>query len=119
LLLSANKSWHDYNESLVEGRVLIDVIFLKSAKDEIKKMYKGKAGAPFRYPHSNIEFVAFLKVGFKIPYRTVQGIVRGLSEYLRIEEMHFTHVTRRILKIKPVRNLGFEEEDDDKPITLG
>ena len=119
--MPANKSWHDYNESLVErGRVLIDVSFLKSANDEIKKMNKAKVGAPFQYPYSYIEFVAFLKVGFKIPYRTVQGIVRGLSEYLRIEEMHFTHIRRRILKIKPsVRNLGFEgEEDDDKPITL-
>jgi hypothetical protein len=116
-----NKSWHDYNESLVErGRVLIDVSFLKSANDGIKKMNKGKVGAPFQYPYSYIEFVAFLKVGFKIPYRTVQGIVRGLSEYLRIEEMHFTHIRRSILKIKPsVRNLGFEEgEEDDKPITL-
>ena len=118
--MQANKSWHDYNESLVErGRVLIDVSFLKSANDEIKKMNKGKVGAPFQYPYSYIEFVAFLKVGFKIPYRTVQGIVRGLSEYLRIEEMHFTHIRRRILKIKPsVRNLGFEGEEDDKPITL-
>jgi hypothetical protein len=105
---------------LVErGRVLIDVSFLKSANDEIKKMNKAKVGAPFQYPYSYIEFVAFLKVGFKIPYRTVQGIVRGLSEYLRIEEMHFTHIRRRILKIKPsVRNLGFEGEEDDKPITL-
>jgi hypothetical protein len=42
-----------------------------------------------------------------------------LSEYLRIEEMHFTHIRRSILKIKPsVRNLGFEGEEDDKPITL-
>ena len=118
--MPANKSWHDYNESLVErGRVLIDVSFLKSANDEIKKMNKGKVGAPFQYPYGYIEFVAFLKVGFKIPYRTVQGIVRGLSEYLRIEEMHFTHIRRSILKIKPsVRNLGFEGEEDDKPITL-
>ena len=118
--MPANKSWHDYNESLVErGRVLIDVSFLKSANDEIKKLNKSKVGAPFQYPHSYIEFVAFLKIGFKIPYRTVQGIVRGLSEYLRIEEMHFTHIRRSILKIKPsVRNLGFEGEEDDKPITL-
>ena len=118
--MPANKSWHDYNESLVErGRVLIDVSFLKSANDEIKKMNKCKVGAPFQYPYSYIEFVAFLKIGFKIPYRTVQGIVRGLSEYLRIEEMHFTHIRRSILKIKPsVRNLGFEGEEDDKPITL-
>ncbi|MFZ0512600.1 MAG: alpha/beta fold hydrolase [Candidatus Nitrosopolaris sp.] len=39
-----NKSWHDYNESLIKrGRVLIDVSFLKSSTKEIKKMNKGKA----------------------------------------------------------------------------
>ena len=50
-----------------------------------------------------------------MPYRA--GIVRGLSEYVRkIEEIHFTHIRRRILKIKPsVGNLDFE---DDDPITL-
>ena len=41
-----NKSWHDYNESLVErGRVLIDVSFLKASNKEIKKMNNGKVGA--------------------------------------------------------------------------
>jgi hypothetical protein len=52
-----------------------------------------------------------------LAYRTVQGIVRGLSDYIRIEEMHFTHIRRRILKIKPTivnLNLG----NDDKPVTL-
>ena len=50
-------------------------------------MNKGKVGAPFS-ALIIIEFVEFLKVGFKIPYRIVQGIVRGLSEYIRIEVMH-------------------------------
>lgn len=115
--MPANKSWHDYNESLIErGRILIDVGFIKSAAKEIKKMNKDKVGAPFQYPDSYIQFLAFLKVGFKIPYRTVQGIVRGLSEYIRIEEMHFTHMRRRILKIEPtVGDLDFE---DGEPITL-
>jgi Transposase DDE domain len=114
-----NKSWHDYNESLIErGRILIDIGFLKSWNKEIKKMNQGKVGAPFEYSHSYIHFLAFIKIGFKIAYRTVQGIVRGLSDYIRIEEMHFTHIRRRVLKIKPssVENLGFEEEDD-KPMT--
>jgi hypothetical protein len=118
-----NKSWHDYNESLIErGRVLMDVGFLKSWNKEIVKMNKGKVGAPFEYSNSYIHFLAFIKIGFKIAYRTVQGIVRGLSEYIRIEEMHFTHIRRRMLKIKPssVRNLGFKEEEEkhDKPIIL-
>jgi hypothetical protein len=73
-----NKSWHDYNESLIErGRVLIDVSFFKSSNDEIKKMNNGKVGAPFRYSDSYVQFLAFLKIGFKIPYRMVQGIVHA------------------------------------------
>jgi hypothetical protein len=112
-----NKSWHDYNESLIErGRVLMDISFLGSSKREIKKMNDGKVGAPFEYSHTYIQFLAFLKIGFKIAYRTVQGIVRGLSDYIRIEEMHFTHIRRRILKFKPsVGNLNL---DNDKPVTL-
>ena len=75
--------------------------------------------SPFEYSHTHIQFLAFLKIGFKIAYRTVQGIVRGLSDYIRIEEMHFTLLRRRILKIKPsVTSLNIDDDDDDEPITL-
>lgn len=117
-----DKSWHDYNESLIErGRILMDIGFIKSWNKEIRNMNEGKVGAPFEYSRSYIHFLAFLKIGFKIAYRTVQGIVRGLSDYIRIEEMHFTHIRRRILKIKPSvvnLNLGNDDDDDDKPVTL-
>jgi hypothetical protein len=100
----------------------LDIGFLKSQGNEIKKMNDGKVGAPFEYSHTYIQFLAFLKIGFKIAYRTVQGIVRGLSDYFRIEEMHFTHLRRRILKIKPsVASVNIDnndDNDDDKPITL-
>ena len=86
-------------------------------------MNKGKVGAPFEYSHTYIQFLAFLKIGFKISYRTVQGIVRGLSDYIRVEEIHFTQIRRRILKVKPsVGNLNLDNDDDDdddnKPLTL-
>jgi len=119
-----NKSWHDYNESLIErGRILMDISFLGSYKKEIKNMNKGKVRDPFEYSYTYIQFLAFLKIGFKISYRTVQGIVRGLSDYIKIEEIHFTQIRRRILKVKPsVGNLNLDNDDDDdddnKPITL-
>ena len=122
-----NKSWHDYNESLIErGRILMDISFLGSSKKEIKNMNKGKVGAAFEYSHTYIQFLAFLKIGFKIAYRTVQGIIRGLSDYIKIEEIHFTQIRRRILKVKPsVGNLNLDndnddddDDDDNKPITL-
>ena len=115
-----NKSWHEYNESLIErGRILMDIGFLRSSNREIKNMNKGKVGAPFEYSHTYIQFLAFLKVGFKISYRIVQGIVRGLSDYIRIEEIHFTQIRRRILKIKPsVGNLNLDNNDGNNPITV-
>jgi hypothetical protein len=76
-----NKSWHEYNESLIQRRqILRDISFLRSSNREIKNMNKGKVGAPFQYSDSYVRFLAFLKIGFKIPYRMVQGIVRGLAE---------------------------------------
>jgi hypothetical protein len=118
-LMPLNKSWHEYNESLIErGRILMNISFLRPSNREIKNMNKGKVGAPFEYSHTYIQFLAFLKIGFKISYRTVQGIVRGLSDYLKIEEIHFTQIRRRILKVKPsVGNLNLDN-DDNKPITL-
>jgi hypothetical protein len=113
-----NKSWHDYDESLIErGRVLMDIGFLRSWNKEIKKMNKGKVGAPFEYSHSYIHFLAFLKIGFKIAYKTVQGIIRGLADYLKIEEIHFTQLRRRMLKIKPSINNNLDFTDEE-PITL-
>jgi Transposase DDE domain len=80
---------------------------------------RGKVGAPFEHSDTYIQFLAFLKVGFKISYRTVQGIVRGLSDYIRIEEMHFTQIRRRMLKVKPsIGNLNLDNNDDNKPITV-
>ena len=52
-----NKPWHDHNESLIElGRILMDIGFLKSQSNEIKKMDDGKVGAPFEYSHTYIQF---------------------------------------------------------------
>ena len=50
-MMPLNKSWHDYDQSLIErGRILMDISFLESSKREIKNMNKGKIGA-----HLNID----------------------------------------------------------------
>jgi hypothetical protein len=97
---------------------LIDVSFIKSSNKEIKKMNIDKVGAPFQYSDSYVQFLAFLKIGFKIPYRMVQGIVRGLSDYVRIEEIHFTHIRRRMIRLKPsILEMDFGDGKEE-PITL-
>ena len=80
-VMPLNKSWHEYNESLIQrGRILMDLSFLRSSNREIKNMNKGKVGAPFEYSRTYIQFLAFLKIGFKISYRTVQGILTREKE---------------------------------------
>ena len=95
---------------------MIDVSFLKSSNKEIKEMNKCKVGAPFQYSDRYVQFLAFLKIGFKIPYRMVQGVVRGLAEYVKIEEIHFTHIRRRMIRIKP--SIGNDNHSTEEPITL-
>jgi Transposase DDE domain len=96
----SNRNWSAYNESLIErGHILIDIGFIKSYKRELAKMNNKKVGRPFLYPHSYVQFLAFLKIGFSISYRTVQGIVRGLAEYIKVDEIHFTQLRRRIKKM--------------------
>jgi hypothetical protein len=50
----------------------------------------------------------------------VQGIVRGLSENVRIvEEIHFTHIRRRMTKIKPsIGNDNDTGNGNEEPIAL-
>ena len=98
----------------------MDIGFLGSSKREIKNMNKGKVGAPFEYSSIYIQFLAFLKIGIKISYRTVQGITGGLSDCIKIEEIHFTQIRRRT-QVKPtVGNLNLDNDNDDnnKPLTL-
>ena len=94
------RNWSAYNESLIErGHILMDIGFIKSQRRELKNMNDKKVGRPFLYPESYVQFLAFLKIGFSISYRTVQGIVRGLAEFIKIEEIHFTQLRRRIKKM--------------------
>jgi hypothetical protein len=119
------RSWHDYDEALIErGCAILDLGQLTSWKEELDVMNQDKLGRPFEFPNSYISFLAFVKVGFDIPYRTLEGIVRELSEYVRfVEEMHYTHMRRRILasmKGKKPSELvdATADADGDEPMTI-
>jgi Transposase DDE domain len=117
-------SWHDYDEALIErGCAILDLGSLTSWKEELMAMNDDKLGRPYEFPNSYISFLAFMKVGFDITYRTVEGIVRELSEYVRfVEEIHYTHMRRRILTLmkgkKPSEMVDGLEEEDAEPITV-
>jgi len=117
------QSWHDYDEALIErGCAILDLGLLTSWSEELDAMNRSKLGRPYEFPNSYISFLAFVKVGFDIPYRTLEGIVRELSEYVRfVEEMHYTHMRRRILssmKGKKSSDLIAADADGEEPMTV-
>jgi transposase len=118
------QSWHDYDEALIErGCAILDLGSLTSWREELQAMNAEKLGRPFEFPNSYISFLSFVKVGFDIPYRTLEGITRELEEYVRfVEEMHYTHMRRRILDSmkgkKPSEIIGADDADGDEPMTI-
>ncbi len=115
-------SWHDYNESLVErGRIIFDLGFADSWAKELKSMNKSKLGRPYEFPDSYIEFLSFIKVGFDIPYRMVEGAIDALSEHISfIRGICFTQIRRRMLRLlKGKKPSAIIPADDSKePITV-
>ncbi len=113
-------SWSDYDEALIRrGEVLLDVGFVSNWEHGLRELNcPGKLGRPFEFPDPYIEFLVFLKIGFKLPYRMVQGAVRALSKVIRLEEMHFTHMRRRILRAKKPSVKVEENRKTDDPVTL-
>ncbi len=85
-------------------------------------MNEDKVGRPFDFPDSYIEFLGFIKVGFDIPYRMVEGAIDALSKYISfIRDICFSQIRKRIVRLmkgkKPSEMISTEEGDNKEPIT--
>jgi len=90
-----NKSWHDYNELLIEGgRILMDIGVIRSWNKEIRNMNEGKVGAPFEYSHSYIHFL-IKKLGYE-GWKQLKYVGRR-----RIAEIVFSSI-KRVLGENPL-----------------
>jgi len=71
-------NWHSYNELLVRrGQVMLDIDVIDSWNDELKKMNDGKEGAQYRYPHSFVQLLGYMRAYFHLPYRQTEGVVKA------------------------------------------
>jgi hypothetical protein len=71
-------NWRSYNESLVRrGEVMLDFDVIDGWHDELEKMNEGKEGASFRYPHSFVQLLGYMRAYFHLPYRQTEGVVRA------------------------------------------
>jgi len=94
-----DRNWVKYNEELVvRGEFLLDMTWVKSWKEELEKMNKGKRGAPYEYPESLIELQAAWYQW--LDYRGIEGVTRKLAEYGLVPEANdYTTANRRIRKV--------------------
>jgi hypothetical protein len=105
-------NWRIYNEGLVRrGEILLDLDWLNGWRQELRRMNKGKAGRPYRYPDSHLLFLLQLKCMFKIDYRTLDGMGRRLVRLLagRRSSPDYTTLQRRLRSLN-VRLEVFEQQ---------
>ncbi|MEM2875190.1 MAG: IS5 family transposase, partial [Candidatus Hadarchaeales archaeon] len=82
-------------------------------------MNSGKRGKPFEYPESLIEFLAFPRYFFHLPFRQEEGFTRKLAELvpeLRVPD--YSTICRRINKLKLKFERSLRELGDDVVVAV-
>jgi IS5 family transposase len=72
-------------------------------------MNRGKRGKPCQYPESLVEFLAFPRYFFRLPFRQEEGFVEALSKFVpELEVPDYSTICRRINDLQPKfeRSLG-------------
>lgn len=105
-----DRDWKQYNEHLIKrGEFYINPVFLETWQSEVDKLNNGKVGQPYQYPESLIEFLAIL-YSRSFDYRSLQGILRGLSRKLGpFPVICFSQIRRRILLLP----ISFKRRTED------
>ena len=95
------KNWNKVNQKYVnEGYLYLSFEFLKTWKSELKALNKNKEGARFQYPDSQIRFCSVLKTTFGVGLRQIQGMMRGLQQWIPVPAIpDYTTISRRFNKL--------------------
>ncbi|TES83441.1 MAG: IS5 family transposase [Hadesarchaea archaeon] len=114
------RDWKSYNDQLVKrGELLIDLDFVENWEKELEEMNLGKRGKPFDYPESLIEFLAFPRFFFKLPFRQEEGFVEALAKLLpELGVPDYTTIHRRINRLKPKFERSLRGLGDDVVIAV-
>lgn len=114
------RDWKSYNDQLVKrGELLIDLDFVKNWEKELEEMNLGKRGKPFDYPESLVEFLAFPRYFFGLPFRQEEGFVEALAKLLpELGVPDYTTIHRRINRLKPKFGRSLRGLGDDVVIAI-
>jgi len=114
------RDWKKYNDQLVKrGELLVDLDFVENWDKELEGMNRGKRGKPFDYPESLIEFLAFPRYFFRLPYRQEEGFVEALSKLVpELGVPDYSTIYRRMDRLKPKFERSLRGLDDDVVIAI-
>ncbi len=77
------RDWSSYNDQLVRrGELYIELDWLEGWHREVSSMNEEKRGRPYAYPETMMEFLAHVKPAFRLPWRQMEGFLRGLFRIL-------------------------------------
>lgn len=77
------RDWSEYNDQLVRrGELYIELDWLEGWHREVSSMNEEKRGRPYAYPETMMEFLAHVKPAFRLPWRQMEGFLRGLFRIL-------------------------------------
>lgn len=93
------RDWKVVNDEwVVRGEFLLDLDWVKSWDEELRRMNKNKRGAPYEFPESLIRLQTVW--GQWVDYRGLEGITRKLCEYGLIPKYNdFSTIQRRVIKM--------------------
>lgn len=118
--MPAGKCWADYNEHLVmRGEFYISLDFIDSWNDELENMNHGKRGHPYVFPESLFMFLAVIYHAMRIPYRALEGILRGFHKYIpALKVADYTTIAKRISKMELPMNLLVDDDTDKITVAM-
>jgi transposase len=114
------RDWKTYNNQLVKrGELLVDLDFVENWEEELEEMNWGKRGKPFDYPKSLIEFLAFPRYFFRLPFRQEEGFVGALAKLVpELEVPDYTTIYRRISRLGPKFERSLRGLGDDVVVAI-
>lgn len=114
------RDWKSYNDQLVKrGELLIDLDFVENWEKELEEMNRGKRGKPFDYPWSLIEFLAFPRYFFRLPFRQEEGFIEALAKLVpELGIPDYSTICRRINRLQPKFERSLRGLSDDVVVAI-
>ncbi|MEK6987850.1 MAG: IS5 family transposase [Candidatus Thermoplasmatota archaeon] len=96
------RDWPRVNEGLVRrGELYLDLAWVGTWDDEVRRMNDGKRGRPYGFPESLMAFLRTFRSVLDAPLRQLEGFLRSLGKVLpTVRPADYTTIWRRLARME-------------------